>query len=670
MMITLCLPKRLVAAVAVALAMTACSDDDPEGGLLANDGTGGTTGSTPVLITLDGPTCIEAGATSDLFTATVTNTSGTPVADTFVGVEGSFNDEPAGTVRATGPDGRTRLGGANTNDNGVMRFRYQAPAEINTSIVVSLVAQVLDEDELVRGENEIAVEIALPSPPRVRVQGPQDASTGSRIPSGSLELEPGDLASDFLVTVDALDNCEGQRQPLSNAAIELTASPVIGAFRQTNSTTGIDGTALFDYAAPATRAARTTVTLTAAASNSAGTGTATYRLDILPDLPDPFLRLTLDGPTSVPAGSSQSGYTVSVEQVQLDNDGLETVTAGADRRITLTSSDGGSFDVTASSNGLNQTDDFGQLQFAFAPAASGTAAQTVQVTASVATSGDADAATLCSATGAECSDVIDVRVQPDVFRFTAPTFGSSGLVGENEAVPLTIEWRDSTGAGVTGCVNLSTEFDGSGSSPFGFIVNGDTVNNSRQRTNVRVVNGAFEQTQALYSDGSGFVEVTAVDNRNCEPNPSSSLTTSTGVQFQDVVCDGTDAENCVDLQAPLRVLTSPDESGNQRTAELTLEVRNDAFQPIDGAQVTFEILTAANPGNPNERVFPGGGTTNSDGTATSTYFVPTFNPELAAGDVRTVTIEGCVRGAAASGSADGKVCSTRQIEIVAPTPTP
>ncbi|MBR9813603.1 hypothetical protein GYB61_07080 [bacterium] len=660
---------RHVGLLLLACVLAACSDDDPEGGLLASGG--GNTGSdtsTPVLIALDGPTCVTAGQRSDLFTATVTNAGGTPVTDTFVGIEGAVGDEPAGTIRAIGRDGRERLGGANTNDNGVVRFVYVAPDGINISVSANLVAQVLDEDDLPRGDGETAIEVALPNRPSVSIRGPVN-NAGNRIPSGALELDPGDLAADLLVAVSARDGCDNTVQAVSGAAVEFSTSPVVGAIRQTNDTTGIDGTLLFDYAAPATSTARQTVTITAEASNAGGTGAANYVLDVLPTPPDPFLRLTLDGPTSVVAGSSQSGYIVDLDQVQLDNDGNETVTAAADRRITLSSSDGGSFTTVDGGNGLSTTDDAGLLQFSFSPATSGTTAQIVQLTAAVNTTADTEAATLCGETGAQCSDVIDVSVQADTFQFTAPTFGESGLVGENNAVPLTINWRDGAGAGVTGCVNLSTTFDGSGNSAFGFVVNGDTVNNSSQRTNVRVVNGAFERTQALYSDGSGFVEVTAVDNRDCVASPTSSLTTSTGVQFQDVVCGGTDAENCVDLQAPLRSISSPDESGNQRTAELTLEVRNDAFDPIDGAQVTFEILTPANPGDPNERVFPGGGTTNANGIATSTYFVPTFNPPLGEDEIRTVDIEGCVRGAAASGSPDGAVCSTRRIEIVAP-PTP
>ena len=83
-------------------------------------------------------------------------------------------------------------------------------------------------------------------------------------------------------------------------------------------------------------------------------------------------------------------------------------------------------------------------------------------------------------------------------------------------------------------------------------------------------------------------------------------------------------------------------------------------------QVTTVFTSAANAGNPNERVFPGGGTTNASGVATSRYFVPTFNPQLAADEVRTVDVQACVRRIAADGSDNGQVCSTRRIEIVAP----
>lgn len=665
-------PLRFVACSLLALAVAACSDDDPTGGLLNNDGSAtGADDDGPVLIALDGPDCVTSGQRSELFTATVTDTGGDPVPEVFVGVEGQAGDEPAGLVRGIDPDGGTTLGGANTNAEGIMRFRYVAPDDIRRSVGVTLTAEVLDADELPRGDAEIAIEVAPAGTPVVELEGPFIAGTSDRAPSGTLELEPGELATNLLVSISARDGCSGAVEPASGASFTLETSPMTGTIRQVETTTGLDGTAVFDYSAPATSAARQTVTITALSSNGAGAeGFANYTLDVLPDPPDPFLRLSLDGPVSVAAGSSQDGYLVTVEQVQLDNDGNETVSAGADIGITLSSSDNGDFEVTPNANGLEVTDEFGVMQFGFAPMASGTTAQTVQVRAAVDTATSTGLAAQCSGTDARCSDTINVRVQPDIFTFTAPTFGESGLVGGNNAVPLVIDWRDGTGTGVTGCVNLTTTFNGSGGTAFGLVLNDDTVNTRQQRQNVRVVDGQFEQSHALFSDRSGFVEVTAVDNRNCTSSPGSALEATTGVQFQDVVCDGTDAEDCVDLQAPLRVLQSPDESGNQRTASLTMEVRNDAFEPIDGAQVTFELVTPANAGDPNERVFPGGGTTNANGIARSTYFVPSFNPELAADEIRTVEIEACVRGVAASGAQDGKVCRTRRIEIAGPPDTP
>ena len=659
--------SRLALGALLTLALVACSDDDPTGGLLNSGGAGADADDDAlVVITLDGPDCVTSGQRSDLFTATVTEEgSGDPVADVFVGVEGQAGDEPAGLVRGIDPDGGTTLGGANTNANGIMRFRYTAPDGLRRSIGVALTAQVLDSDDNPRGEGETAIEVAPAGTPVVELDGPLIPGTSNRAPSGTLELEPGDLATNLLVTISARDACDGGVEPLSGATFSLEASPMRGTIRQTETTTALDGTAVFDYSAPATSTARQTITITALSSTGAGNeGFANYALDVLPDPPAPFLRLTLDGPTSVAAGGSQDGYIVSVEQVQLDNAGNETVTAGEDIGIALSSSDNGDFEVTPNANGLEVTDAFGQMQFSFEPAASGTTAQTVQLSAAVDTATTSDGATLCAGSNARCEDTINVRVQADTFTFTAPVFGESGLVGGNNAVPLSINWRDGTGAGVTGCVNLSTTFSGSGGTAFGLVLNDDTVNTRQQRTNVRVVNGSFAQSHALFSDRSGFVEVTAVDNRNCTTNPASALEANTGVQFQDVVCDGTDAEDCVDLRAPLRVLQSPDESGNQRTAELTMEVRNDAFQPIDGAQVTFELVAPASAGDPNERVFPGGGTTNANGIANSTYFVP--NLGLTAGQVRTVDIEACVRGVAASGAQDGRVCRTRRIEIAGP----
>lgn len=657
--------RRAVAALSIAL-LAACSDDTPTGGLLNQQDTAVDDAITEAFIALDGPVCVAAGEVSDEFTATVTDEDGDPVTDTFVRIEPVFGNEPAGTITAVGPEGRPSLGGANTDSRGEVVFTYRAPEELRTEIAVQLEAAVIIEDEEI-GDGQLGLRVVAANPPQVRVQGPVDTASGNRVPSGALEVDAGELAAGFRVTVSSRDGCDGTVRPLRGAELEIATTLTNAVIRQTDAETLLDGTAEFDYLAPAEVTARTRDTITVQAFNAAGGGEAEYSLFVLPGPPDPFARIQVRGPTSVPAGSTQSGYTATVEQVQIDNDGTEVVSALPGVKVDLTSSDNGSFDVQTNSEGLRGvTDDFGTVDFSFQPAASGNNAQTITLTAEVATADDAEAQALCQQPGADCSDTIDIQVQADTFQFTAPDFGASGLVGVNNAVPLELDWRDGTGAGVTGCVDLSTTFDGAAGTSFGLIINDDPVTASQTRR-ARLTNGQFEQPHAVYSDRSGFVTVTAVDNRDCEGTPDGQLEASNGVQFQDEVCTTTsDGRNCVDLQAPLRVLTSPDESGQQREATLTFEVRNNAFQPIDGAQVTFEIVTRANPGDPNERVFPGGGTTNANGVATSRYFVPSFNPPLAADEVRIVDVQACVRRIGADGSDNGQVCSLRRIEVVAP----
>lgn len=662
--------RRATAAAPIALLvlmLSACSDDTPTGGLLNEQNQNNADEPQGEFeIALDGPTCVAAGRVSEEFTATVTDEAGDPVTDTFILIEPFFGDEPAGSVTALDPDGRPALGGANTDSRGELIFTYRAPEELRTEIAVTLEASALVDDEE-RGDGQIGIRVAAPNPPQLRVQGPINPTSSTRIPSGSLELDAGELAPGFRVTVSARDGCDGTVRPVRGAGLEIETVLANAVIRQTDTETLLDGTAEFDYLAPAEVSARTRDTITVQSFNAAGAGEAEYSLFVLPGPPDPFARIRVRGPTSVPAGTEQTGYTATVEQVQIDNSGTEVVTALPGVKVNLTSSDNGRFDVQTNGEGLRGvTDDFGTVGFSFTPSASGNEAQTITLTAAVGTADNPDAQALCQQADADCSDTIDIQVQADTFQFTAPDFGASGLVGPNNAVPIEIEWRDGTGAGVTGCVDLSTSFTGASGTSFGLIINEDPVTATQTRR-ARVINGTFEQPHALYSDRSGFVTVTATDNRDCENNPSDQLEATNGVQFQDEICTTTsDGRNCVDLQAPLRVLSSPDEAGEQRTANLTFEVRNNAFQPVDGAQVTFTIVTAASPGNPNERVFPGGGTTNGSGVATSRYFVPQFNPPLAEDEVRNVDVRACVRRIAADGSDNGQVCSTRRIQVVAP----
>ena len=678
---------------ALASLLVGCGSSSDSGGDLSTGGgsTGGGSTSGQYSVVLDGPDCTEPGSTTSGYTATVKTRSGAVANGVYVSLSARTNPTDAttgvGTIRATKPDGSgTTLNGGTTNTSGVVAFSFTPPSSaIRESVAISLVAKTSTTDTTTScsatGTACYGVELQPTVKPSVSVQGP--LVNRVRVPSGSLTINSGELAPDFVVTVTRASSCSGGGRT-SGATIAVTPTLTGGSARIVQGTSALDGTASFDYQAPTVSTSSAEKLSVVATYNGIESDPAVYALTVAPPPPPGSTVVTLTGPTTASAGAAQSGYTALVETVETSNAGGTTTTTRTARPNTQLnlSMTGGTITTVANSNGIGgMTDEFGKVAFTITPSTSSTTNQTLTITAATVNTNDTVLTTSCAQSASRCSTSFSVRVQPDTFQFTAPVFGASGTVGELNAVPLSFQWA-TTGttssassssiakAGVAGCVNLSAVFQGSGTSPYLLKINGDNVPASQTRVVKLDANGAFQVPVAVLSDRSGFVQVTAAENRNCVTSTtttSGTLSATTGVQFVDEICETTtDGRNCVDLTAPLRVLSSPDASGAQRTADLSFSVLNSAYAPVDGAQVLFSIVARGNAGDPNERVFPGGGTTNANGIATSKYYVPTFTPALTSTDVRNVDVQACVRRQ--TGTGDGaQVCSTRRIQIVGPS---
>lgn len=663
------------ACLGLAFLLGACSNSSSDGGLLNDDGTSTGGSSAKYLVALDGPDCVEPGVTATGYKATVTTRSGAIAKGVYVALaaltDPSDPTSSAGVLRATKPDGGTRLNGADTNDSGVVSFSYTPPLDtIRQSVALTLTATAKVNDASA-GDADLSIELAPASTPVVTVSGPKGAK-GVRVPSGSLSVESGELASDFVVFVKGSGSGCAAGRALSGATLAVTPKLTAASTRLVQETTALDGSGSFDYVAPTVTVATKDELSVVATYAGVESDPVVYALTVAPPPAPDATAVTISGPSSASPGQAQTGYTALVQTVGAD--GARVAVQNA--KVAVSLSDGGTVTQIANASGLRGvTDAFGKVAFSITPKSSSTASSSIVVTAKVDTTNNTALTSSCALTASRCSGTFDVFVQPDSFSFTSPVFGASGTVGEANAVPLTFAWTTAgdTGAsaGVAGCVNLSAAFTGSGTSSYLLRINGDNVPPSQTRMVKLNASGAFQVPVAVLSDRSGFVQVTATENRGCvstsPPTVSGSLTASTGVQFIDVICETTsDGRNCVDLTAPLRVLSSPDAGGNQRKVDLTFSVLNSAYAPVDGAQVLFSIVTPAKAGDPNERVFPGGGTTNSSGIATSQYYIPTFSPALTSTDVVPVEVQACVRKVATSSDPTAQVCSTRRIEIVGP----
>lgn len=573
--------------------------------------------------------------------AVVTNGISTPVGSFIEPVSGDFGNPLTLPAPSTG----------------TLVLNYQAESGLRSNQTVTLTAGASDDTTCIR------------STAASKTLQVQQKGTGSLVllgdsgePSGGLSLGQDEIGS---LVVRALD---GRGNAVPSVAITMSASTgtveIPGSPGATTATTGADGSLLVDYLAPSTIAEESSATVTASGTVDGRALTGSYKILLVPPTPPSAPVLSLSGPGEASPGAERTGYLARL--LRLDGTAVEGVT------LNLSATNG---TVTVYESGTPRpgisslaTDATGKVAFSLTPSSSISADTTAVVTGTVA-SGQVVSAECSSNADAVCTRSSNVTVRQDSFEFTAPAYGAAVPVGSVNAQALSFAWKTTEGGSVAECIDLSVSFTGAGDASYGLIVGSDPTPQTQKRRAQLNASGAFSTPISVYSDRSGFLEITARENRGCAATASGPLTATTGVQFFDEVCGTTsDGRNCIDLGAPVRVFTSPDSSGAQRAAALTLDVRNNAYQPIDGAQVSFTITSPVScAGALNERVFPGGGTTNANGTATSQYFVPNFSPQLADGTSCEVEIQGCVRGRSGS-DPDAVFCSTRTIIVQQPTP--
>lgn len=340
--------------------------------------------------------------------------------------------------------------------------------------------------------------------------------------------------------------------------------------------------------------------------------------DELTDLTDAIL--TLSGPENAAPGQTTIGYLASLTTA----DG----TAVENQFIAILPVEGGQIAAPPdqpATNGAN-TDAFGRVRFSFTPPDDVTEATTINIRA-----------TATDDNNLEVEDTLRVTVRPDVFQFTAPNPNTPVQVGSANAEPISFQWvRDAEagGGGVSGEVRLSINNNAR-------IVVNDDPQNAQQQVTIQTSatsGGNFRVPVSIFSNTSGFATLTARDNA------ATTRTATVNVQFVDQAGTSEGTRNLT--AAPLIVEPAPSSS---RFSQLEFEVLNDAFDPVTGIDVTFELLIPAGGGN-NERVFPGGGTTDAQGRASAQY---------EAGVVEgTATVRACVRNTSN--------CDTRDITIAEP----
>lgn len=340
-------------------------------------------------------------------------------------------------------------------------------------------------------------------------------------------------------------------------------------------------------------------------------------------------RLSLTGPADASPGVERTGFRATLKQ----SDGTTAIPAQllslkSDAGGTFTVSDG-STQVTNASSGT--TSSSGQVQFSYTPPSTIVSDRTVRITVT--------ADNIVDASGEPLTKFIDVVVHADTFLFTQPEFGASVGVGTDNAEPLQFEWRNSQqagGAAVEGRVCLQA--DGTG-----FLITNNDLNSRARSQSVMTSmasDGDFAVPVSVFSEDAGAVNITAAD---CS---TSARKATLKVQFVDEPC----ASGCTNLTvAPSSVARSPDGGGNQRKVRLSLAVLNEDFEPAEGVKITFTLTTRIT-GSSSEKVFPGGGATDSDGLSSSEYFVPE--------SAGTAEVKAC-----AARSSGAPVCETRTIQV-------
>jgi len=600
---------------------------------------------------------VAALSTTDGFVATLLDETGTGVSGTTVNLtltDSGSND--AGTLLTASGGTPTRTSFV-TNSNGEIRFRYKAP-RASTTQRVTLDASYRFGTDTIEAQAPVVLTVTKISAPVLTAEGPNGE------PSGAIQIATGTPITGLLATL-----VDGNGEPV--VARQLSFTPSVGTVTTPNglSTDGV-GQVEFDYRAPAGVTTSTNVTIRVDAAGVDGVNpTASYNLTVTPTPPEASPTMAIVGPSEALPGQSKSGFTLSFKRDNgepLEGAKVRFTTNPTSNQISVLAADG----TEQPGNTVGTVDAFGEVDFNVKPStSSGASDTTFTITASVESNGTrASVVRQCTSDAdAVCTASKIVTVRADRFGFVAPpAYGASAPTGRDQGTKLNFEWKDAGNVGVSGCLDLTmTAPGGSTGGKFGLIVAGDPTSPTERKRVLLNSSGNFDTADALaaFSDSSGFSEITATENRNCSDTVASNARKSTtALQFVDAIPT---REFNVTLrgQSDSMILT------RDTQLPLSVEVLNDASQPLDNIKVQFGFCqTATTPKANNEEITPGGGTTNADGKATTTYLLPS---SFASGQPAnsTVRITACIDGSFTACSDTGSnVCDTFDIFLKAPTP--
>lgn len=592
---------------AAVLALSACTTDDGTTGLLDLDGSTDQVQVEDATLKIVGPGNVGSGGVavtalceSSGFFAELLDGNDKPIGDTFIRIVSGL-----GTVRAQSGNSGS---GAVTDANGRARFVYTAPGNVTTNDFDELQAFTGLQDPETRDNVPIEsdpyeIEIVPGPRPTLTLAGP------GNIASGSLEVPSGGTARGFLATVRPGESC----QPRANQQITVATTPngqgridaPPGEVASGGGLSNSAGQLEFDFQAPTNITTATQITLNASVSVARQTRTANYILTVLP----PLIRLT--GPADAFPGETRTGF--RLELTRSDGQALPN------QRVNVSATQGTIEHVRNNpSQRTFETDAFGVLNFSFTPPSNIATTTNVTITAEAFDLG--------------ISQTLVVSVRPDTFRFSSPTANTAVDVGVANAADLLFQWRNAGGSGVAGTVNLS-----SSSNDARFLVNSDVESRGVRQVSVETdTTGAFRVPVKIFSNFSEFVTITATSASNTQ------VRATLPVQFVDQ--PGTDPDSAILVATPTAINATTDPGA---TADLVFSVTNASNEPIDGINVTFQIVGGST--HPNEEIFPIGGTTRQ-GEARSTYFT-----RPGTGTAVPVTLRACIEG--------GSICDDYQITV-------
>lgn len=594
--------------LAAVLALSACTTDDGTTGLLDLDGSTDQVEVEDATLQIIGPGDVGSGGVAVTalceqsgFVALLRDGNDKPISDTFIRIVSEL-----GSVRAqSGSSGS----GAVTDSNGRARFVYTAPGDVvGPNQFDELQAFTGLQDPETRDNVDIEsdpyeVELVPGPPPSLTLTGP------GNIASGSLEVPAGGTARGFLARVQPGTSC----QPRANQQITINTNPVgqgridapPGDVASGGGLSNSAGQLEFDFQAPTNITASTQITLKASVTVARQTRDANYILNVLP----PIIRLT--GPGDAFPGETRTGFRLELTR----SDGQ----AIPNERVNISATQGVIEHVRNNpSQRTFETDAFGVLNFSYTPPSNIASTTNVTITAEAFDLG--------------ISQTLVVAVRPDTFRFSSPTANTAVDVGVANAADLIFQWRNAGGTGVAGTVNLS-----SSSNDARFLVNSDVESRGVRQVSVETDStGAFRVPVKIFSNFSEFVTITATSASNTQ------VRATLPVQFVDQ--PGTDPDSAILVATPTAIDATTDPGA---TADLVFSVTNASNEPIDGVNVTFQIVGGST--HPNEEIFPIGGTTRQ-GEARSTYF-----SRPGTGTAVPVTLRACIEG--------GSICDDYQITV-------